>query len=126
MLDNTLRIKCSIFIYIPPRTMAFRTSTLSKGDALSQLASMRSRSGNIRPGRRSKYAGISERAALLTDDTVLRVVIPKKQVQPLKAYLMKHHGRIFTVKTAPKSGEDVTAFIFRQDLPPKRSYAKRS
>ena len=105
--------------------MAFRTSTLSRDDALSQLASMRSRSGDTRPGRRSKYAGISERAALLTQDTVLRVVIPKKQVQPLKAYLMKHHGRIFTVKTAPKSGEEVTAFIFRQDLPPKRSYAKK-
>jgi len=106
--------------------MAFRTSTLSRDDALSQLASMRSRSGDTRPGRRSKYAGISERAALLTEDTVLRVVIPRKQLQPLKAYLMKHHGRIFTVKTVPKSGEDVTAFIFRQDLPPKRSYVKKN
>ena len=106
--------------------MAFRTSTLSRDDALSQLASMLSRSDNTRPGRRSKYAGISERVALLTQDTVLRVVIPKKQVQPLKAYLMKHHGRIFTIETALKSGEEVTAFIFRQDLPPKRNYAKKA
>ncbi len=104
--------------------MAFRTSTLSKEDALSQLQSLRSRSGGRR-GRPSKYAGISERAALLTEDTVLRVGIPKKQLQSLKAYLMKQHGRIFTIKTAPKGANDVSVFIFREDMPPKRTRAKK-
>ena len=103
--------------------MAFRTSTLSKEDAQAQLSALRSRGGgsSASRGRPSKYGGISERAALLTEDTVLRVVISKKQLQSLKAYLIKQHGRIFTVKTAPKDNESVTAFIFRQDMPPKRT-----
>ncbi len=105
--------------------MSFRTSTLSKDDALSQLEALRSRTGTGRRGRSSKYAGISEKAALLTEDTVLRVGIPKKQLQSLKAYLLKQHGRIFTVKTAPKGPNDVTVFIFRQDMPPKRKRAKK-
>ena len=99
--------------------MAFRTSTISRQDAEAQLDALRSRKGNVRRGRPSKYAGVSARAALITEDTVLRVVIPKKQLQALKAYLLKEHGRVFTVKTVPKGPEDVTAFIFRQE-PPKR------
>ncbi len=103
--------------------MSFRTSTISRQEADKQLDALRSRTGDSRRGRPSKYAGISKKATLLTDDTVLRVSIPKKQLQSLKAYLLKQHGRVFTVKTVSKGPDDVTAFIFRQE-PPKRKRTK--
>lgn len=63
--------------------------------------------------RSSKYDSIGRAAQRLTGDTVLKVKLEKKEVQPLRTYLQKRFEDKYVLKTASTGKEGVfTGFIF--------------
>ncbi len=70
-------------------------------------------SGGGRSGRTSKYDSIGRSVRRLTGDTVIKLKLDKKEVQPLRQYLRKNFESKYVLKTAStgKAGT-FTGFIF--------------
>ncbi len=85
----------------------FFVEVLSSEKARAEMSSAAGR------GRSSKYDSIGRAAERLTGDTVLKVRLDKKEVQPLRTYLRKKFDNKYVLKTASTGKEGVfTGFIF--------------
>lgn len=85
----------------------FSVEVLSSEQAKAEMSSA------ARKGRSSKYDSIGRAAERLTGDTVLKVRLEKKEVQPLRTYLRKRFENKYVLKTASTGKEGVfTGFIF--------------
>ncbi len=85
----------------------FSVEVLSSEQAQAEM------SGAARKGRSSKYDSIGRAAERLTGDTVLKVRLEQKEVQPLRTYLRKKFENKYVLKTASTGKESAfTGFIF--------------
>ena len=82
-------------------------------EVLSSEQAQAEMSRSLRRGRSSKYDSIGRAAERLTGDTVLKVKLEKKEVQPLRTYLRKRFEDKYVLKTASTGKEGAfTGFIF--------------
>ncbi len=70
-------------------------------------------SRGARSGRKSKYDSIGRAAERLAGDSVIKVKLDRKDVQPLRQYLRKNFEHKYVLKAASAGkGEAFTGFIF--------------